>query len=191
MSQRYTLVQKQTMWETWVRETIFADDGVYNYSSRHAVMFDFIQKGVMPYVKRKGYVFKTDAKDITLSFLRYLFALHLGEKVIFLDPHKNEDKLHFEEFEHKFDTMEMEAFWERWGTIEDFHHYAKKVIYLLPFFIWAQIHLQYSPAYTKLERLLDEVDDMENTKRTKESKGKEDPYLHDSSRPNYEDRHWH
>jgi len=35
------------------------------------------------------------------------------------------------------------------------------------------------------------MDDIEEQEWRKESKGKDDPYLHDTSKVNYEDRHWH
>lgn len=191
MPQGYTKVEKQRLWERWTREIIFMDGGVTNYAPRHCVMREFIYRGVVPFLKAKGYTTK-DPKQITLSFLRYLFTLYLGQKVRFLNPYKKESNDHLVEFEDRFDTMEMEPFWKRWGSIQDFEEgrYAHEVRYTLPYFLWTQIVLQSSPAYIKLERILDELDEMENIVRPKESKGKEDPYLQESTRYTYEDRHW-
>ena len=191
MAQRYTKIQKQNLWETWIRQNIYADDGVYNVAPRHEVMRHFIEKGVFPFVQKKGYRFRENPQKVTNSFLRYLFAVYLNEKIQFLNPHKDEDSSHFDEFDHVFDTMEMEPFWEKWGSIQDFapDHYAEKVRSTIPYFIWASLNLTNSPAYIKLEKIMNEVDEFEITNR-KESKAKEDPYLQESSKYNYEDRHY-
>lgn len=180
-----TLVQKQSLWETWTKKMIFADRGVYNIAPRHQVMRHFVGKGLMPFVRSKGYIFNKDAKELTKTFLRYLFALYIGEKVIFNYAYKcDEFNEHFQEFDHRFDTQELEPFWERWGSIEDFDdgRYAEKVKSILPYFIWANLNLEGSPAYQDLEKLFDEIEEMEAAQGfRKEAKGKDDPYHGDSS----------
>jgi hypothetical protein len=168
---------------------IYADRGVYNIAPRHLVIRNFVQKGLMPFVRSKGYVFQGDATRVSNSLLRYLFAVYLDDKVLFKNPHKHQFEDHFDEFEHRFDTLEMEPFWERWDCIEDFQrgNFGERVKYTLPYFIWASLDLEGSPAYKKLEAIFAELDEIER----KETKGKEDPYLHDTSKVNYEDRHWH
>ncbi len=189
----YTLKQKQELWEKWTRETIFADDGVYNYGPRHLVIRDFVQRGLMPFVRNKGYSFSNNSEKVTKSLLRYLFALYLDEKVIFKNPHKEDYDDHFDEFEHVFDFVEMEPFWDRWGSIQDFgqDRYAYKFQATLPYFVWAHLNLQNSPRYIKLEKQFDEVEEMEKELRQRDPKHKEDPYLVDTAKPNYEDHHWH
>jgi hypothetical protein len=188
-----TVAQKQSLWEPWAKTLIFADNGVYNYSPRHLIVRDFVQRGIFPFVKAKGYVFNGNIQTVTKSLLHYLFALYLKETVIFNNPHKEEDKEHFEEFEHLFDSQEMESFWQRWDCIEDFRedHYAHKLRYMLPYFIWAHLNLTNSPRYIKLEKLFIEVEQMEREEWQRDPKHKEDPYLVDTAKPNYEDHHWH
>lgn len=184
MVHRMTAAQKQQLWESWGRKMIFADRGVYNIAPRQQVIYHFITRGLIPFVRGKGYVFNKDAKALTISFLRYLFALYIGDKVIFQNHYSDKEyEEHFQEFEDRFDMLELEPFWNRWGTIEDFDedHYAAKVKAVLPYFIWASIDLESSPAYKSLEKLFDEIEEMENAQGfRKETKGKDDAYLGDS-----------
>lgn len=187
-------VEKQRLWETWTRKMIYADRGVYNIAPRYLVIRNFVQKGLIPFARRKGYVFQDDATRISNSLLRYLFALYVGDTVKFKNPHHKEYEEHFDEFEHRFDFTEMEPFWEEWGCIEDFEtgNFGEKAKYTLPYFVWASLNLQGSPAYKKLEAVFKEIEESEMTPaERREAKGKEDPYLQDSAKINYEDRHWH
>ena len=188
-----TKQQKQSIWEKWTRQTIYADRGVYNIAPRHLVMKDFVLRGLIPFVRAKGYVFREKPALVYNSFLRLLFAYSLREKVIFKNNNKGYNREHFDEFEHRFDTMEMEPFWEQWGFIQDFEDgsYGEKVKYVLPYFIWASIQLENSSAYIQLENLFDELNEIEASQRLKETKAKDDPYLQDSSKVSYDDRHWH
>lgn len=185
--------EKQKIWEQWVRKPIFATGGVYNINSRYNVIRDFVEEGIFPFVKRKGYIFFDSPEKVTISLLRYLFAIYNGEKVLFKDPHEGIYKDHIYEFEHRFDSMEMEEFWEKWKDIEDFQegHYGFQLQYMLPLFLWPSLNIQNSPITINMEAIFDEVAAMEEQEWRKESKGKDDPYLHDTSKVNYDDRHWH
>ena len=185
---------QQLRWETWVRQPIFATAGVYQISPRYSILFDFVQKGLVPFVKAKGYVFAKDTEGITLSLLRYLFALSQGERVKFNNPHKGCAQEHILEFEHRFDTLELDDFWERWGSIQDFQDgaYGYELRYSLPSFLWANLELKRSPIYEEIERALAELDEYEESIYGKKNpKERDDPYLQDTSKVNYEDRHWH
>ena len=188
-----TRFQNQNLWEQWVRKPIFADSGVYAIGSRYSVLRNFVEEGLFPFVEKKGYLFYESPKKVTLNLLRYMFALYRGQKVILKDPHKDIFKDHIYEFEHRFDTFEMEKFWERWKDIEDFQEgrYAYQLQFTLPQFLWLSLNIEESPITLKIEAILDEGAEMEEQDWRKESKGKEDPYLHDTAKVNYEDRHWH
>ncbi len=185
--------QKQQLWEQWVRKPIFADSGVYNIASRYSVIRDFVEKGLIPFARKKGYIFFDKPEKVTLSLLRYLFAVYTGETVAFRDPHKDIYKDHIYEFEHRFDSLEIEEFWEKWKEIQDFQEgsYGHILQFTLPQFLWASLNIEDSPITIEIEKILDEVCEMEEQEWRRESKGKDDPYLHDSSKVNYEDRHWH
>ena len=183
-------VQKQEMWESWVRKPIYGDDGVYNVGPRYAVLEHFVKRGLFPFVKSKGFRLRGDEPKVLKSFLRYLFEVFLGSKVRFTNPYPNCLRDHKEEFDHRFDSLELEVFWDRWGSIQDFQEdaYAFQVRYTLPLFLWAWIDLENSPICIKIESILDEVEEYE---ATREPRGKDDPYLQETSKANYEDRHWH
>lgn len=185
--------EKAALWDSWVRKPIFADDGVYNIAPRHVVMSDFIKYGVFPFMRKKGYRMRLDPAKVTASFLRYLFEVYLGSTIRMNDAYPNCLQDHRDEFDHRLDSLALEEFWEAWGSIEDFQefHYAYNVRFSLTEFLWYWIDLYNSPITIKIETILDEVDNIEGVQRSREPRGKEDPYLHDTNRPNYEDRHWH
>lgn len=186
--------EKQKRWETWFRTQIYADHGTHSYGPRHLVIRDFVRRGLFPFVRAKGYVFSGDIEKVTISLLRYMFALHEGDKVIFKNPHSKFVQDHVNEFEHRFDSMELEEFWKRWNCIEDFqeYRYAHELHYTLTNFLWPSIDLERSPIFLQIEKALDEIEEWEEIQfARKEHKGRDDPYLHDSSKVNYEDRHWH
>jgi hypothetical protein len=89
--------------------------------------------------------------------------------------------------------MELEEFWERWKEIEDFQEgrSGHVLLHTLPQFLWASLNIEDSPITIEIEKILDEVAEMEEIDWRRESKGKDDPYLYDTSKVNYEDRHWH
>lgn len=185
--------QKQQRWEEFIRKPIFANNGVYAVARRFNVILDFVEEGLFPFVKSRGYVFAQNAKGVTLSLLRYMFALYEGNKVNFKNPHVKWMKDHFDEFEHRFDSLELETLWDRWGFIEDFQEqqFGEPLHYTLPSFLWASIELENSPIFIEIEKRLDDIDDLEYAQGKKVTKGKDDPYLRDTSKINYEDRHWH
>lgn len=186
---------EQRLWLSWIRNPIFADAGVQNIAPRIDVIHEFIVRGLFPWVKSKGYEFAYPSKEITLSLLRYMFSLSLGKKVVFKNPHKSVHQDHRFEFEHRFDTLELEAFWKRWSCIEDFTegNSASTLQFTLPDFLWASIDLSNSPITSKIESIMKEINEYEGEELIgipvkRESKGKEDPYLHESMK--YEDKHW-
>lgn len=190
MSKHYTRAEKQAIWEKWVRKPIFTDSGVYNIAPRHMVMRHFIERGVIPLVRAKGFSLQYDGKKLTVKYLQYLFALYLGDKVLF--KRAASPKEYFDEFEYHLDTGMMIDFWNKWGCIEDFEEggYANEARYTLTAFLWSVLDFESSPKFIWLNKILNELDEMEREKERKEQKGKEDPYLRESSRYTYEDKHW-
>ena len=194
MVNRYSKRQKEALWSSWVSKPIFGDGGVVNIAPRHVIIHQFVEKGIFPFVKRKGYIFSNNAPRVTKSLLHYMFALYLGEKVRFVNSHKGILKDHVDEFEHRFDSLEIEEFWEQWNSIQDFQDgsYASCLQHTLPGFLWYHINIEQSPITLKIESILDEIEEQEEyERRKKDTKAKEDAYLQETSRVNYEDRHWH
>lgn len=184
----------QEAWEKWVRTPIFATAGIYAVGPRYAVLHEFVQRGLFPFVTGKGYVFAKDVKGITMSLLRYLFALWQGKHVKFYDPHKGCQPEHGLEFEHRFDTLVLDEFWDQWGGIQDFESdsYGYPLRYTLPFFVWANLDLNRSSIYAEVETALHDLEEYEESIYGKRNpRERDDPYLQDTSKVNYEDRHWH
>jgi hypothetical protein len=189
MIANYNKRVRSSLWDKWLNETIYADSGIYKYGPRSRVFYEFVRDGLNPFVQSKGYVFNGDVKKITKAFLHFLFAMYTGENIVFQNPYKDYEKEHFFEFQHRFDSSAIEEFWKDWCSIEDFQEssYGYKVKHILDGFLWATIDLDKSPITEMIDRILYE----EEMEERKDSKGKEDPYLQETSKFNYEDRHWH
>lgn len=189
----YTIYQKQELWELWVRQPLYIKNS-NETACRYAIILNFVEEGIFPFVREKGYLLKDKATTITKSLLRYMFALYLDQKVVFQNAHPDAFLEDIQEFEDQFDGLELETFWESWSSIQDFQEdrYAHSLQFTLPTFLWSHIDLENSPRVIQMERIIGEVLDMENYEYMKQNpRAREDQYLHDTSKVNYEDRHWH
>lgn len=184
---------KRKLWDKWIRQPVYLDDGVYNIVPRYNMVKYFLQKALIPFVESKGYLFSKNFEGLYTSLLQYMFALYLDQKVRFKPAHEGVAQEHVDEFDYRFDSLEIEEFWEKWGSIEDFRMdgYASEIRYTLSSFIWVNLDLDRSPRVIQLSNLLRELDEAEQTDYgKKDPKGKDDPYLQDASRFT-EDRRWY
>ena len=109
--------EKRKLWDKWIRAPIYMDDGVYNIVPRYNMVKYFLQTGLIPFVTAKGYVFTKTFDGLYTSLLQYLFALYLNQNVRFKTFDKGVAQEHIDEFDYRFDTVEMDNFWEKWGQI--------------------------------------------------------------------------
>lgn len=190
---KYSIYEKQDLWDLWVRQSIYIGKSLETAPRYLAIQY-FVKQGLLPFVREKGYAIKGKAEDIAMRVLQYMFALYLDEKVVFQNPHPDAYMEDIQEFDDQFDSMELEHFWNTWGYLQDFQEdaYAEKFRYTLPAFVWTQIDLENSSRVIEMEKIFQELMEIENYEYLKQNpRAKDDPYLHDTSKVNYEDRHWH
>lgn len=179
----------ENQWNYWINEPIFCDEGVSSIAKRKHCLAQFCFEGILPLLRRKGYILRFSEKELTKQLLYLLFALEHGKQPkprISHEgaPHREEQ---YDHFQYKITTSEWLEFWETWGSLQDFQesHCGYPLRFELSEYIWSWIDLDHSPTAIQLEQwLLDEEAQEEM------SKGKEDPYLQETSKRDYLDRHW-
>lgn len=177
-------------WPYWINEPIYISENGIAYGKRKNVIAEMCVKGLIPFVKQGGYCFRYSETELVKQILVLLFTLHRGKqvcpKVLQIDiPYEQEQ---YYRFHHNLDTMDWLQFWETWGGIQDFEEgsFAYKFRFQLPEFVWSWLQFDRSPAVMKLEKEIEEDDYLDEL-----SKGKDDPYLQDTLKRDYQDRHWH
>ncbi len=174
-------------WGYWLNEPIFLDRGVYNYAKRKHAVYRFCVEGLIPFVKSAGYELEFNEAEMCRTMLRLLFKLSQGKKVrpITVECDAQEEQL--AHYYYRLDTDAWFSFWSKWGTIQDFDvdGYAHCLQYEMAEYIWSWLDFERSPA---IQRVYQELDDEETYDEV--SKGKDDPYLQETSKRDYQDRHW-
>lgn len=175
-------------WDYWINEPIYFDQGVSNILKRKHAMYFFCRDGLVPLLSNAGYTFFESDTKLTKQLLRLCFELSRGSKVI---PTYQTWPYYIEQYDlycHTFDTECWSIFWKKWGVLQDFEEgaYGHSLQFILPEFVWSWLNLDASPKAIRLEKELDEIEDYEEL-----SKGRDDPYLQETSTRDYQDRHWH
>lgn len=174
-------------WGYWLNEPIYTDSGVYSIEKRKHAIHCFCYQGLIPLVESMGYKFRLNDKELFVTMLSLLFKMHEGHAVA---PHLidiEHAKEQYDTFYYKLDAEIWERFWMSWGTLQDFDidRYAFKLRYELPIFVWSWLDFERSPTVLDLYKELEEDEVMDEM-----SKGREDPYLQETSKRDYQDRHW-
>jgi hypothetical protein len=173
-------------WAYWINQPIFIDRGV-QYAKRKHILYRFCKEGLIPLIESAGYKLEYTDSKFYHAFLSMLFLLSKGHTlrpVTVEIPYQEEQ---YAEFHYRLDSEVWESFWKRWGCIQDFDedNYAHRLQYELAEFIWSWIDFDTSPRIEALYVELQQDDFQEEM-----SKGKDDPYLQETSKRDYQDRHW-
>jgi hypothetical protein len=171
----------------WLNEPIYTDSGVYCIQKRKYAIHSFCVNGLIPLLESHGYKFRFSDIELTRTLITLLFKLYEGHTVkpFMIDIDNQQEQ--YDTFCYTLDADSWDDFWRRWGTIQDFEEdrYAHKLVYELSGFVWTWLDFDHSPTIVKLYKQLEEMDAMEEG-----SKGREDPYLQETSKRDYQDRHW-
>lgn len=174
-------------WGFWINEPIFTDEGVYTILKRKQAIHLFCYEGLIPFVEAAGYKFYLNDKELFIAMLRLLYKLQQGAKVqpLLVDIPYFEEQYGY--FHHKLDTEAWTHFWNKWGSLQDFEkdRYAYCMQYELAEFVWSWIDFDRSPSAQRLHEELEYDEYQEEV-----AKGKDDPYLQETSKRDYQDRHW-
>lgn len=176
-------------WDSWCFYPIYTTRSGICRLRRVEAMQWFCEEGLLPLLERAGYRLRFSSKELRDTLLRVVYTLDSGKGVNPLptheeDPHANH---HETEYRQQLDTQTWLAFWERWGEIEFLPPERLLTFHLLlPGLVWSWVDLEQSPQAEIVEKEIEEQEYQDEL-----SKGKEDPYLLDTSRREYQDRHWH
>jgi hypothetical protein len=175
-------------WGYWLNEPIYTDDGVANILKRKHAISMFCRDGLLPFIESAGYKFRFSEGELFRTVLQLLYTLYKGKTVrpMVNDCQYYEDQ--YDHFQYNLDTDKWQAFWQTWGSFQDFmeDRYAYRLQFELPQFVWSWIHMEISPSAVQLYKELEEIEYYEEV-----TKGKDDPYLQETARREYQDRHWH
>jgi hypothetical protein len=174
-------------WEYWINEPVFLDKGISNILKRKQAVSIFVKEGLLPLLESNGYKLILNEARLTKTLLQMLFALYKGEKIKphLLDGNLPEEHLHY--FEYRLDSSVWDSFWTQWGSFQDFEEgrCGESLRWTLPSFVWSWIDFESSTAIYQIQKEIEEEIYQEEG-----SKGKEDPYLQETSKRDYQDRHW-
>jgi len=178
-----------TAWSYWINEPIYWNKGSCSYDKRKHVYADLCRNGVFPMLKNAGYTVRLSESECLKQILMILFHMWRGKQV---RPKDVNSEIHYEteqyfHFHYRIDTMDWLQFWETWGGIQDLEYgsFGHDFCFQLPEFLWSWISIEHSPAALEFEKELEEEEYQEEL-----AKGKDDPYLQDNSKRDYQDRHW-
>ena len=173
-------------WGYWLNQPIFTDKGAA-YAKRKHILYDFCVDGLIPFVEKAGYQFMYSDTSLFKILLTTLYYIHEGKRVrpnrIQCDAYEEQ----YTRFHQRLDTEAWMKFWEAWGTIQDFdtEGYAHEMQFQLAELVWSWLDFDNSKAIQKVYEELSYDDYYEEG-----GKGKEDPYLQETSKRDYQDRHW-
>lgn len=175
-------------WAYWINEPVFLDDGVMNIGKRKHAIAQFVHEGLLPFVHKAGYRLCLHEGELTVTLLRLLYALQNEKHVV---PIQIEGDFLAEQYDLYCFTLDADMwmrFWKGWGTLQDFAEGSPgyKLQFSLSEFVWSWLDLETSE---KALKLYEELED--DTYQDELAKGKEDPYLQDTSKRDFQDRHWH
>lgn len=175
------------MWDYWINEPVFLDEGVLNILKRKHAIYVFCTEGLLPFLERFGFAIVYDEKQLTAILLRMLYALSQRKQIKSVPFQDKPYEEVYAYYLHLIDSQEWERFWSTWGQMQDFlpDSFGYKLRAELPEFIWSWLDFDSSYAIQDLLRELEEADSSDEG-----TKGKDDPYLQETLKRDYQDRHW-
>jgi len=175
-----------TSWDYWINEPVFLDKGVMNIVKRKQAIYCFVKEGLIPLLESKGYRLLLNEAHLTKTLLHMLFALYKGKEIQprLLDIDISEE--HYSYFAYLLDSSVWDSFWKQWGSLQDFDEggCGETLRVTLSTFVWSWIHFENSPTILRFQEELNDEEYHEEG-----SKGKDDPYLQETLKRDYLDRH--
>jgi hypothetical protein len=174
-------------WNYWINEPIFTDSGTTHITKRKHAMYWFCKEGLIPFLERAGYIFRYSPVELTNILLHLLFKMSEGKRVHSscspIDYYDDQYDL----YNYTLDTHSWDAFWNKFEGLQDFQedNFAFRIRYELREFVWSWLDIENSKTAQALHKELCEQEDYEES-----SKGKDDIYLQENTKRDYQDRHW-
>jgi len=169
MSSGFYKLRAAFTWKAWCDEEVLyvTNDEI----PRKVLIMDLVRNGIIPFFKKRGYVFGCDAHRIAECIARYLYFRRVSHDSINWD-------YRLEDYEHYYYTIDddtWEDFWDRWAHWSDLEDV--KVREGVRFCVWTLLDLYKSPVTDEVDEMLGLNDEESNTAR----EDTRDPYLIDSA----------
>lgn len=179
----------QSRWSLWIQEPIALSEAGLTPVVRSDAIRQLCEEGLLPLLRSSGYILRISPRELCRQVLLVVYALSEGRTVL---PNSRDEEPYaadqYQEYCQRLDSQAWDLLWEQWGALQDFqeHRRTSKVRYLLPELLWSWMDLERSPTAVSLVKSLEEQEAHEEA-----TKGKEDPYLLETARREYLDKHWH
>jgi hypothetical protein len=181
-------------WNNWMKRKYWADNGE-KYTAAEWVE-SFIHEGLVPEMKKRGYVFPTNEQGIVNSFLNFLFhfenSYHSQTHCKYIGKHGRKMEWSQEDYSHFLDKKCPYFVWERLRErfpIEHFsdnEDFADRLWTEIPSTVFFMLDLKESPSTDELEGLLAWLDSDDEEDGGQQRKKKfVDPYLLDYGKDKY------
>lgn len=176
-----------TSWDYWINEGVFLDKGVSNIVKRKQAISIFVREGLLPLLESKGYKLFLNEAQLTKTILQMLYFLRDGKEIKAQPLEECIPEEQYVYFDYVFDSSVWQRFWRYWSCLQDFDEggCGESLQISLSSFVWSWIDFDRSDAVYKLQKELDDENYQDEG-----SKGKDDPYLQETSRRDYLDRHY-
>jgi hypothetical protein len=182
------------MWNKWVRWTYLGNDGE-KYTVVEWVE-SFIHDGLVPEMKKRGYVFPTNEQGIVNSFLNFIFhfqnSYNSKKKCQYIGKHGRKMDWSIDDYSYFLDNKCPQFVWDK--LLENFpiehfsdeSEFSKKLWSEIPSAVFFMLDLKNSPATEELEERLAWLDsDDEDEGWQQRKKNNIDPYLLDYGKDRY------
>jgi len=169
MSFSYNRIVAKSAWRRWCDEDVLYD--MIEELPRNVVIMNLVKNGIVPFFKRRGYVFDCKEHRIAECIARYIYFGKISHEVLNWDYRKED----YDHYYHRLDDDTWELFWTvhaKWRDVEDI-----KVQEGIRFCVWTLLNLYASPITTEVDDILG-LNDEENMSAREDTR---DPYLIDSA----------
>lgn len=182
-------------WRCWLENLYRTDDGGEKYTVAEWVE-TFIHDGLLPEMKKRGYVFPTNEQGIVNSFLNFLFhfenSYHKQTQCQYIGKHGRKMNWSQEDYCFFLDIKCPIFIWERLRERFPIEHFsddgdfADRLWIQMPSTVFLMLDLKNSPSTDELEVLLAWMDaDDEEDGGQQKKKTTVDPYLLDYGKDRY------
>ena len=175
--------------QQWLDEMVLANNG--SISTRKKSIYDFVYKGLVPWLNAQGYVIGTSMNDFKNCIATGLYnnkdLSHMASEWKYYydfinDEYSQEEKDHYH---HIVDDNSWAHFWNWWGGYSDFNLNTFRGIDRrldIQAFVWDHLDLSKSPQTEILNELLADDNELDSHDyHARQTSRAIDTYLHDAS----------
>lgn len=161
-------IMSKRRWNEWCNQEVIHDNS--EYVKRKYLILELAAEGLIPFLKKNGYVLGCDYKRLAECIARSLYFKKTSHEALNYE-YRDED---YERYYHVLDDDTWSEFWEGWGNWCDVDENSVSAKEGIRFCVWTLLDLYNSPQTTV-------VDDILGLNETENAVDTRDPYLIDSA----------